>query len=153
VGRSVDGFNRPGVLIRANIRQDEWVIPIQNADEIQQFLTQHLVGTSIQQVQVLAPNALKTFEPPTEAFADHPVTATACTERDLVLSTPHGTIHIDLQRTGGVRWLEAAEPWVAGNRGILPTVRLLLSDGSAFDLTEPNKTKRIMIALKLRGRE
>jgi hypothetical protein len=60
-------------------------------------------------------------------------------------------IRVDLQRTGRVTWLKGANAWELSSGVPLPTVRLLLDDGSGLDFTEPAKTKRITVSLLLKA--
>ena len=65
------------------------------------------------------------------------------------ISTAAHKVRMDLQRTGRVAWLRDAAAWQASSRAPLPSVRLLLDDGTGLDLTEPAKTKRISVSVSL----
>ena len=68
-------------------------------------------------------------------------------ERVIAISTTAYKIRVDLQRSGRVTWLQSADAWQLSSGVPLPTVRLLLDDGSGLDFTEPAKTKRVAVSL------
>jgi hypothetical protein len=124
------------------------VVPsLQTPREIDKLLSTHLVGRSIRQLQVLGVNSLKTVMPHPDALVGAEVRSAHCEDRIITISTPAHKIRIDLQRTGRVAWLSEAGPWQVSSRAPLPSVRLLLDDGTGLDLTEPAKTKRISVSL------
>ena len=120
---------------------------VQSPSEINDLLAEQLAGRSIRQLQVLGINSLKTISPPAEKLVGEHVVIARCEERIVVVSTTAFEIRVDLQRTGRVVWLEKAEAWQLSSGVPLPTVRLLLEDGSGLDFTEPAKTKRIAVSL------
>jgi hypothetical protein len=120
---------------------------VQSQSEINDLLAEQLVGRSIRQLQVLGINSLKTISPPAEKLLGEHVHSARCEERVVAISTTAFEIRVDLQRTGRVVWLEKAEAWQLSSGVSLPTVRLLLEDGSGLDFTEPAKTKRVAVSL------
>jgi hypothetical protein len=120
---------------------------VQSPRDIDDLLAGQLVGRSIGQMQVLGVNSLKTITPSADALAGEKVHSARCEDRIIVISTTGHEARIDLQRTGRVTWLKSAQPWQLSSGTPLPTVRLLLDDGTGLDFTEPAKTKRITVTL------
>jgi formamidopyrimidine-DNA glycosylase len=107
------------------------------------FLRARAVGKCVKRVDVAAFHVLKTFEPPVTALAG--MTVTGATRHgkflDLVTSGPHLVVH--LARAGWLRWREQLP-----EAPLRPTkspvgLRVLLDDGSGFDLTEAGTQKRL----------
>jgi hypothetical protein len=122
---------------------------VQSPREIDELLAHQLVGRSIRQLQVLGVNSLKTVTPHPDALIGEQVRSAHCEERIVVISTAAHNVRIDLQRTGHVSWLSSADAWQVSSGMPLPSVRLLLDDGTGLDLTEPARTKRISVSLLL----
>lgn len=120
---------------------------VQSPSEINDLLATQLVGRSIRQLQVLGINSLKTISPSADELVGEQVHDARCEERIVGISTGCYEIRVDLQRTGRVTWLESAFAWQMSSGVPLPTVRLLLDDGSGLDFTEPAKTKRVAVSL------
>jgi len=120
---------------------------VQSPSEINDLLATQLVGRSIRQLQVLGVNSLKTISPSADELVGEQVNGARCEERIVGISTSCYEIRVDLQRTGRVTWLESAVAWQMSSGVPLPTVRLLLDDGSGLDFTEPAKTKRVAVSL------
>lgn len=125
------------------------VPPVQSPREIDELLAGHLVGRSIRQLQVLGVNSLKTVTPHPDVLVGAEVRSAHCEDRIITISTAAHKVRMDLQRTGRVAWLRDAAAWQASSRAPLPSVRLLLDDGTGLDLTEPAKTKRISVSVSL----
>lgn len=98
-------------------------------------------------LQVLGINTLKSVLPLPDALVGETVTGSEVAERTFRLVTADYEITVDLQRTGKVVWLDAAQPYRLVPGSARPTVRLLLAGGTGLDLTEPAKTKRITVTL------
>jgi hypothetical protein len=124
---------------------------VQTPREIDDLLAKQLIGRSIRQLQVLGINSLKTVTPSAAELVSEQVVSTHCEGRVIAVSTTAYEIHVDLQRTGRVTWLEGADAWQVSSGIPLPTVRLLLDDGTGLDFTEPAKTKRITVSLLTRS--
>ena len=120
---------------------------VQTPREIDDLLAEQLIGRSIRQLQVLGVNSLKTVMPSTAELVGEQVVSTRCEGRVIAVSTAAYEIRVDLQRTGRVTWLVGADVWQVSSSAPLPTVRLLLDDGTGLDFTEPAKTKRITVSL------
>lgn len=129
---------------------DAHMATIQSAAEIAPLLDR-IKGQKITAFQVLGINSLKSLSPSPEALSGEVVTATDIIERIINIKTASHIISIDLQRTGRVVLLEAAEPYRLVVGTVRPTVRLLTNDGSGLDLTEPAKTKRITVTISDRS--
>ncbi|WP_424705910.1 hypothetical protein [Kitasatospora acidiphila] len=123
---------------------------IQSAAKITTIL-ERLKGQQIAALQVLGINSLKSLSPSPEALVGEVVVAADIDERTISINTASHLILFDLQRTGRVVLLEAAEPYRLVVGAVRPTVRLLMSDGSGLDLTEPAKTKRITVTIAARS--
>lgn len=123
---------------------------IQTPAEIMPLL-ERLTGQRIAALQVLGINSLKTFSPPPEALVGQDVTAVGVLDHTVRIDTISHVISFDLQRTGRVVPLENAQAYtpVAGSNR--PTVRLLMTDGSGVDLSEPARTKRITVTIAARS--
>jgi hypothetical protein len=107
-----------------------------------------LIGRRLAQVQILAVNSLKTVEPPPASLVGEFVQqAIFTTDREFIISTGALTATVNLERVGRLVWLVNAGPWSPG-QSAAPTIRVLTDDGSALDLTEPGRTKRITIAIR-----
>ncbi len=120
---------------------------VQSPRDIDDLLAGQLVGRSIRQLQVLGINSLKTVSPSADELVGEHVHSARCDERVVAISTTAYELRVDLQRTGRVTWLESADVWRLSSGLPLPTVRLLLDDGSGLDFTEPAKTKRVAVSL------
>lgn len=105
-----------------------------------------VVGESVEQLQVLGVNSLKSVTPAPQDLTGATITAAAVNGRSVTIELGDLSVSIDLQRTGRLVWLDEAVPAQIGRPG-LPTIRLLLQSGSALDFAEPARTKRISITL------
>src|SRR5579859_727277 len=120
---------------------------VQSPREIDDLLAGQLVGRSIRQLQVLGVNSLKTVSPSVDELVGEQVRSARCEERVIAISTTACEIRVDLQRIERVTWMEKADAWQLSSGVPLPTVRLLLDDGSGLDFTESAKTKRVAVSL------
>jgi hypothetical protein len=120
---------------------------VQSPREIDELLARQLVGRSIRQLQVLGVNSLKTVSPHPDALVGEQVLSAHCEGRVVIISTAAYNIRLDLQRTGRVNRLNGADAWQVASGMPMPSVRLLLADGTGLDLTEPARTKRISVSL------
>jgi len=57
------------------------------------------------------------------------------------------TVEVDLQRAGVVTWVPNLAVWSIG-QSPMPTVQMLIEDGSGVNFVEPAKTKRITVRVK-----
>ena len=112
-------------------------------------LRSRLIGRTVARLDVLAFAALKTYDPPVSALEGRTVTGVERHGKylDLVLSDDSaGGLHlvIHLARAGWLRW-RADAPKPSLKRGGPLAARLVLDDGSGFDLTEAGTKKSLAI--------
>jgi formamidopyrimidine-DNA glycosylase len=106
-----------------------------------------LIGREIKRLDILSFSALKTFEISVDALVGQRFTSAVRHGKFLDLGI--GNIHLvmHLARAGWVRWRDnAPQPSKAMGKGPL-TARLLLDDGSGFDVTEYGTKKSLAIYL------
>lgn len=104
-----------------------------------------LLGRTVSRFDVVSFAALKTFDPPVSALAGSPVTAVDRHGKflDLTIGDLHLVFH--LARAGWLRWRPDA-PAAPGKPGRTAlAARLVLDDGSGFDLTEAGTKKSLAI--------
>jgi formamidopyrimidine-DNA glycosylase len=107
-------------------------------------LRSRLIGRRIARLDVLAFAALKTYDPPVSALDGLEITGVERHGKylDLVAGDLHLVIH--LARAGWLRWrTDAPKPTLT--RGGPLAARLVLDDGSGFDLTEAGTKKSLAI--------
>jgi formamidopyrimidine-DNA glycosylase len=122
------------------------------------FLRERAVGHAIVRATAAAISVLKTYDPPFTALAGLPITGVARHGKFLDLSCGGSAgggdgapqpLHLitHLARAGWLRWRDSlpAEPPRPG-KGPL-AFRVLLDDGSGFDLTEAGTQKRLAVYL------
>ena len=123
--------------------------------EVQALVTDlrgRLLGRTVDRLVLVSFAALKTFDPPATALQGATVTAVDRHGKylDLCLSGPAiGDVHmlVHLARAGWLRWRDSApSPVRPGGKGPL-AARLVLDDGSGFDLTEAGTKKSLAIHL------
>jgi formamidopyrimidine-DNA glycosylase len=110
-------------------------------------LAARLIGREVKRLDLLSFSALKTFEISVDALAGQTVSAVSRHGKflDLTIGEVHVVIH--LARAGWIRWrADAPKPSKALGRGPL-TARLVLDDGSGFDITEAGTKKSLAIYL------
>jgi formamidopyrimidine-DNA glycosylase len=104
-----------------------------------------LIGHTVLRLDVLSFAALKTFDPPVSALAGLPIVAVSRHGKFLDVSVGELHVVIHLARAGWIRWREAA-PGPRGRGGSGPiAARLVLEDGSGFDLTEAGTKKSLAV--------
>ncbi|HEX4017061.1 MAG TPA: DNA-formamidopyrimidine glycosylase family protein [Frankiaceae bacterium] len=109
------------------------------------FLTQRAVGRAIAAVWPVALNALKTYDPPPSSLAGLEVTGVRRFGKflDIDVSGLHLVTH--LARAGWLQWKEK-QPAAPPRPGKGPlALRVILDDGSGFDLTEAGTQKRLAV--------
>jgi hypothetical protein len=121
----------------------------QAGPELETFLLA-TVGKTISAAQVLTPNALKSVVPLSALTAATIETFDLGAGRTFTLHTGECLLTVDLQRTGRVVLLPSAQAWSPASPGGRPTARFHFTDGSAIDLSEPGRTKRITLELTAR---
>ena len=107
------------------------------------FLTEHAVGEAVTGVELGSITVLKTYAPPPDALIGAPVESVTRHGKfvDLDCGGTHLVFH--LARAGWLRWYDEvpATPLRPGKSPIAMRVRL--SDGAGFDLTEAGTKKRL----------
>jgi len=110
-------------------------------------LDRRLAGRVVDRLVVMSFAALKTFDPPVSAIQG--LTIGGVTKHGKYLDIEIGDLHliIHLARAGWIRWRDAA-PTGSGRPGKGPiAARLVLDDGSGFDVTEAGTKKSLAIWL------
>jgi formamidopyrimidine-DNA glycosylase len=105
-----------------------------------------LTGRVIDRLSVVAFAALKTFDPPADAV--HGTTVSGVSRHGKFLDIAAGDLHIviHLARAGWIRWRDAPPPPPTGRPGKGPlAARLVLDDGTGFDITEAGTKKSLAI--------
>ena len=108
-------------------------------------LGHRLAGHTVQRLDLVSFAALKTFDPPVTALDGQPVAGV--TRHGKILDVAVGDLHLvfHLARAGWVRWrAEAPQPPKGPGKGPL-AARLVLDDGSGFDLTEAGTKKSLAV--------
>src|ERR1700712_791607 len=109
------------------------------------FLTQRAVGRVVATVWPVAINVLKTYDPPPTALAGMEITSVRRFGKflDIDVSGLHLVTH--LARAGWLQWKEK-QPTAPPRPGKGPlALRVILDDGSGFDLTEAGTQKRLAV--------
>ncbi len=110
-------------------------------------LSSRLVGRTVSRLEIVSFAALKTFDPPPSALDGQAVREV--TRHGKFLDLGIGEVHlvIHLARAGWIRWREG-EPAVSTRPGRGPlAARLVLDDGSGFDVTEAGTKKSLALYL------
>lgn len=109
-------------------------------------LTSRLAGRLIDRVDLVSFAALKTFDPPLAALSGEHIDGVGRLGKFLDLRA--GSLHLvmHLARAGWIRWRESAPSASRSTRGPL-AARLVLDDGSGFDVTEAGTKKSLAIHL------
>ena len=107
------------------------------------FLAVRLAGLAVTGVELGSVSVLKTYDPPPEAVRGSPVDSVRRHGKflDLDLDGTHLVFH--LARAGWLRWSEAMPPTTLRPGKSPIALRVRLSDGSGFDLTEAGTKKSL----------
>ncbi len=104
-----------------------------------------LVGAKVKRLDILSFSALKTFEVSTDALAGQTIQSVSRHGKFLDFEIGDVDLVMHLARAGWIRWrAEAPKPSKALGRGPL-TARLILDDGSGFDVTEAGTKRSLAI--------
>jgi len=107
-----------------------------------------LTGRVLDRVAVTFFPALKTYDPPLEALSGRTIASVTRHGKFLDVATeggPHLVLH--LARAGWIRWRDAA-PKPSGRPGSGPiAARVVLDDGSGFDVTEAGTKKSVALSV------
>ncbi|WP_370422903.1 Fpg/Nei family DNA glycosylase [Streptomyces sp. QH1-20] len=111
------------------------------------FLTEHLVGRTVERVLPLTVSVLKTYDPPLTDVEGRTVVGVRRHGKflDLVTDGPHLVFH--LARAGWLRWRDPLPdaPPRPGKGPLALRVRLAGPAGDGFDLTEAGTQKRLAV--------
>lgn len=109
-------------------------------------LGSRLRGRVIDRLQIVAFPALKTYDPPVDALSGERIADVGRHGKFLDISTDGGLhLVVHLARAGWIRWRHAA-PQTSGRPGHGPlAARLVLDDGSGFDVTEAGTKKSLAV--------
>ncbi|MGH3943450.1 MAG: DNA-formamidopyrimidine glycosylase family protein, partial [Pseudonocardiaceae bacterium] len=108
-------------------------------------LRQHAVSTTVTRVDVASLTVLKTVQPPVSALHGRRVTAASRHGKFLALHTDGPALVTHLARAGWLRWSDSLAP-APPRPGKGPiALRVHLSGGSGFDLTEAGTQKRLAV--------
>jgi len=108
------------------------------------YLRERAVGRTVERVEVSAISALKTYDPPVTALAGRPVTD--ATRHGKFLDVLIGDLHlvVHLARAGWLHYRDSFKGGTPLKPGSGPiALRVRLSDGSGFDLTEAGTQKKL----------
>lgn len=111
-------------------------------------LNARLSGRTIDRLSIVSFAALKTFDPPVSALSG--TTINGVTRHGKFLDLSAGDLHvtIHLARAGWIRWRDAPPPPPSGRPGRGPlAARLVLDDGTGFDVTEAGTKKSLAISV------
>ena len=109
------------------------------------FLREHCAGQRIVRAEVAALSALKTFDPPVDALVGETVGDVRRTGKYLAFSAGEAWLVIHLARGGWLQWREKVPPARARpGKGPL-ALRVGLSSGAGFDVTEQGTEKRLAL--------
>jgi DNA-formamidopyrimidine glycosylase len=114
-------------------------------ESLARWLTARAVGRFVTRVEPVAISALKTFDPPVQSLQGLEVTGVTRHGKflDVDVSGLHLVIH--LARAGWLRWKDA-QPDTLARPGKNPLAfRVVLDDGSGFDLTEAGTKKGLAV--------
>jgi formamidopyrimidine-DNA glycosylase len=104
-----------------------------------------LLGRTVKRLDITAFSALKTYDPPVSALEGQTIEAVTRHGKFLDLTVGENHLVIHLARAGWIRWRENA-PAPGAGRGKGPlAARLVLEDGSGFDITEAGTKKSLAI--------
>ena len=109
------------------------------------FLSGRVTGLAITRVSVANIAALKTYDPPVDALKDSEITGAARHGKFIDLSTtgPHLIFH--LAKAGWLRWYDNLPATIIRPGKTPIALRVALSDGSGFDLTEAGTKKSLAV--------
>ena len=109
------------------------------------FLRERLAGVRIDRVTVANIAALKTYDPPIESLRGQEITGASRHGKFIDLGTtgPHLVFH--LAKAGWLRWYDDLPKTVIRPGKTPIALRVALSDGSGFDLTEAGTKKSLAI--------
>ncbi|MGB8961111.1 MAG: DNA-formamidopyrimidine glycosylase family protein [Pseudonocardiaceae bacterium] len=112
-------------------------------EALAQHLREHAVGATVTRIDVASLTVLKTVQPAVSALHGRPVTGASRHGKFLAMHTEGPALVVHLARAGWLRWSSALPP-AAPRPGKGPiALRVHLSGGAGFDLTEAGTQKRL----------
>jgi formamidopyrimidine-DNA glycosylase len=107
------------------------------------FLAERTAGLAVTSVELASFSVLKTFDPPPQALAGSPIDGVSRHGKFLDIDVDGIHLVFHLARAGWLRWSEQL-PTTVVRPGKSPiAMRVRLSDGSGFDLTEAGTKKSL----------
>ena len=133
--------------------QTGWVPELPEVTALAADLDSRLRGRTIDRLSIVAFAALKTFDPPASALSGTTISGVTRHGKFLDIAAEgssaeqlHLVIH--LARAGWIRWRDGAPPPPSGPAGPGPlAARLVLDDGTGFDMTEAGTKKSLAISV------
>lgn len=107
------------------------------------FLSNRLEGLAVAGMELGSIAVLKTYQPPPQALAGLPITGVARFGKFIDIDCDGIHLVFHLARAGWLRWSDALPATVIKPGKSPIAVRVRLSDGSGFDLTEAGTQKRL----------
>ena len=111
------------------------------------FLRERVTGLAVTRVSVANIAALKTYDPPVDALKDSEISGATRHGKFIDLSTkapgPHLIFH--LAKAGWLRWYDHLPATIIRPGKTPIALRVALSDGSGFDLTEAGTKKSLAV--------
>ena len=133
-------------LVEYHGRQTNPVPELPEVESLVRYLTARAVGRVVARAEPVAISALKTFDPPVHALQG--LTVTGVTRHGKFLDIDVDGLHlvIHLARAGWLRWKDLQPTALARPGGKNPLAfRVVLDDGSGFDLTEAGTQKKLAV--------
>ncbi len=116
-------------------------------EALSRFVAAKAAGTTIERAEIASLSALKTYRPPIDDLVGRGVTGTERRGKYLLVDTDGLWLVIHLARGGWLQWREKT-PAARARPGKGPlALRLGLSSGSGFDVTEQGTEKRLALWL------
>jgi formamidopyrimidine-DNA glycosylase len=109
------------------------------------FLDERVTGLQITRVSVAAIAALKTYDPPIEALREASITGVTRHGKFVDVATDAAHLVFHLAKAGWVRWYDTLPSTIIKPGRTPIALRVALSDGSGFDLTEAGTKKSLAV--------
>jgi formamidopyrimidine-DNA glycosylase len=111
-----------------------------------EFLDHRIVGLQIRRATVANVAALKTYDPPIDALRDATVTGVSRHGKFVDVATDAGAhLVFHLAKAGWLRWYDALPATIIKPGRTPIALRVALSDGAGFDLTEAGTKKSLAV--------
>ena len=110
-----------------------------------EFLDERITGLQITRTSVAAIAALKTYDPPIDALRAASITGVRRHGKFVDVATDAGHLVFHLAKAGWLRWYDALPSTIIKPGRTPIALRVALSDGSGFDLTEAGTKKSLAV--------